>query len=177
MSWPIGSPGVGHDIKIHVTFLLILLLGGWSGPPRRAGFVFGVVLMLALFTCVTPTSSAWPRIKIPVREIVPARSAASPCSASCRRSPPGSIAAAGPAVTSSSPRSRAGQHPCRHLDGRGLPEGAAPAPARHLLLWLAANVTLVAFNRIPAFLRRGRMLRAVLAMFTDYARDADRRHT
>jgi len=59
------------------------------------------------------------------------------------------------------------------LDGRGLLEGAAPAPSpATFLFWLlAANISLVAFNLIPAFpLDGGRMLRAVLAMFTNYAR-------
>ncbi len=42
------------DIKIHITFLLILLLGGieWGADHGAAGFTFGVALMLALFACV-----------------------------------------------------------------------------------------------------------------------------
>ena len=77
MSWAYRIARVsGIDIKIHITFLLILLLGGmeWGRHHGAAGFVFGVLLMLALFTCVTlhelGHSLAAQYFKIPVREIV-----------------------------------------------------------------------------------------------------------
>ena len=44
------------DIKIHITFFLILILAAfqWSGiTGSPAGALFGVVLMLLLFVCVT----------------------------------------------------------------------------------------------------------------------------
>jgi stage IV sporulation protein FB len=74
MSWAYRVARVsGIDIKIHVTFLLILLLGGmeWGRHHGAAGFVFGVVLMLALFTCVSLHELGQPGravLKIPVRD-------------------------------------------------------------------------------------------------------------
>jgi hypothetical protein len=59
------------------------------------------------------------------------------------------------------------------LDGQGLVDGVIPPPSLStFVFWLlVANVTLVVFNMIPAFpLDGGRILRALLAMFTDYAR-------
>ena len=77
MSWAFRLTRVaGIDIKIHVTFLLILVLGGmeWGSKHGAPGAVFGVLLMLALFTCVTlhelGHSLAAQRFGIPVREIV-----------------------------------------------------------------------------------------------------------
>jgi CBS domain-containing protein len=85
------------------------------------------------------------------------------------------IAAAGPAVNVAIAAVLAlvGGPVLTTLDGQGLLEGSIPppSPATFVFWLLAANITLVAFNLIPAFpLDGGRMLRAVLAMFTNYAR-------
>jgi len=184
MSWAYRVARVsGIDIKIHVTFLLILLLGGmeWGRHHGAAGFVFGVVLMLALFTCVTlhelGHSLAAQYFKIPVREIVLLPIGGVAMLGKLPEKPRQEliIAAAGPAVNVviAAVLALVGAPVLATLDGRGLLEGAAPAPSpATFLVWLlAANVTLVVFNMIPAFpLDGGRMLRAVLAMFTDYAR-------
>ena len=184
MSWAYRVARVsGIDIKIHVTFLLILLLGGmeWGRHHGTAGFVFGVLLMLALFTCVTlhelGHSLVAQYFKIPVREIVLLPIGGVAMLGKLPEKPRQEliIAAAGPAVNVviAAALALVGAPVLATLDGRGLLEGAAPAPSpATFLLWLlAANVTLVAFNMIPAFpLDGGRMLRAVLAMFTDYAR-------
>ena len=73
-SWPIARIA-GIDVKIHATFLLIVVLGAmqWSafGLP---GMAFGALLMLALFLCVTLHEFGHglvaQRFGIPVREIV-----------------------------------------------------------------------------------------------------------
>jgi Zn-dependent protease len=184
MSWAYRVARIaGIDIKIHVTFLLILLLGGleWGGHHGIAGFVFGVLLMLALFACVTlhelGHSIAAKHFGIPVREIVLLPIGGVAMLGKLPEKPLQEliIAAAGPAVNVviAAVLAVVGGPALRTLDGHGLLEGVAPNPSPDtFLFWLlAANVTLVAFNMIPAFpLDGGRMLRAVIAMFTDYAR-------
>ena len=56
MSWSLRIARVsGIDIKVHPTFVFILVLGAmqWGRPHGLDGAVFGVLLMLGLFTCVT----------------------------------------------------------------------------------------------------------------------------
>lgn len=186
MSWSFRIARVsGIDIKVHVTFFLILVLGGleWGRNHGTPGVVFGVLLMLALFACVTlhelGHSLVAQGFKIPVREIVllPIGGVALLGRLPERPFQELLIAAAGPAVNVviavalAVVGGVAGSFGA--LDGHGLLGGAAPAPgAGTFLLWmLAANVSLVVFNLIPAFpLDGGRMLRALLAMVTDYAR-------
>jgi Zn-dependent protease len=73
-SWPIAR-FAGIDVKIHATFLIILVLGAmqWSGFGVP-GMAFGALLMLLLFTCVTlhefGHSLIAQRFGIAVREIV-----------------------------------------------------------------------------------------------------------
>jgi Zn-dependent protease/predicted transcriptional regulator len=153
----------------------------WGRHHGTAGFVFGVLLMLALFTCVTlhelGHSLAAQYFKIPVREIVLLPIGGVALLGKLPEKPGQEliIAAAGPAVNVviAAVLALVGAPALATLDGRGLLEGAVPAPSpTTFLFWLlAANISLVAFNLIPAFpLDGGRMLRAVLAMFTDYAR-------
>jgi Zn-dependent protease len=184
MNWAYRIARVsGIDIKIHITFVLILLLGGvqWGGEHGATGFVFGVLLMLALFACVTlhelGHSLAAQTFKIPVREIVllPIGGVAMLGKLPERPIQELIIAAAGPAVNIAIAAFLAvsGGPVLMTLDGRGLLEGNIPPPSlATFLFWLvAANITLVVFNLIPAFpLDGGRMLRAMLAFFTDYAR-------
>jgi Zn-dependent protease/predicted transcriptional regulator len=186
MSWSFRIARVsGIDIKVHVTFFLILILGGveWGRQHGTPGVVFGVLLMLALFACVTlhelGHSLAAQAFKIPVREIVllPIGGVALLGRLPERPIQELVIAAAGPAVNVVIAVALAVVGGFATglgvLDGHGLLEGAAPSPgAATFLTWLlAANVSLVLFNLIPAFpLDGGRMLRALLAMVTDYSR-------
>jgi Zn-dependent protease/predicted transcriptional regulator len=178
MNWSFRVAQIsGIDIKIHITFILIPLLGAlqWSafGP---SGAAFGVLLMLLLFTCVVlhelGHSIAAQRFGIPVREIVLlplggiallGRNPSKPIQELI-------IAAAGPLVNvviaaflwvALSVTSPVGLQGLQLFPARGL------EPSWNtLLVWLfTANVTLVLFNLIPAFpLDGGRMLRAGLAM-------------
>jgi Zn-dependent protease/predicted transcriptional regulator len=172
----------GISIKIHATFLLILALGGfeWGRVHGVPGFFFGVLIMITLFACVTlhelGHSIAAQHFKIPVREIVllPIGGVAMLGKLPKKPSQELIIAAAGPAVNVVIAIGLAlAGGPLVTLDGHGLVEGSIPPPSLGTLVtWLlAANITLVVFNLIPAFpLDGGRMLRAVLAMFTDYRR-------
>jgi Zn-dependent protease len=181
MSWAFRIAQVrGIDIKVHITFFLILVLGGvqWAdsvpGNPLE-GALFGVVLMLLLFACVTlhelGHSIAAQGYGIPVKEIVllPLGGVAL-----ISRNPEKPlhelvIAAAGPLVNVVI---------AAVLFGVVASTGAVPTSMNELgrllggpslqtmLLWLlAANVSLVVFNLIPAFpLDGGRIFRALLAM-------------
>ncbi len=184
MTWAYRVARVsGIDIKVHITFLLILLLGGlqWSSGHGAAGFLFGVLLMIALFACVTlhelGHSLVAQAFKIPVREIVllPIGGVAMLGKLPSKPAQELLIAAAGPAVNVliAGVLAVIAGPALITLDGHGLVEGALPTPSPGaFLFWLlVANVTLVAFNLIPAFpLDGGRMLRAALAMVTDYGR-------
>lgn len=186
MNWAFRFTRVaGIDIKIHVTFFLILVLGAiqWGGRFGAAGAFFGVLLMILLFVCVTlhelGHSLVAQRFGVPVREIVllplggvalMARNPSKPLHELL-------IAAAGPLVNvliaGALLAATGATSALDVLNGQGLVAGELPAPSFQLLLiWLlAANVSLVLFNLIPAFpLDGGRMLRAVLAMTMSYQR-------
>src|SRR5574340_1462130 len=83
MKWSYSIARVsGIDIKVHATFALVLALGafqwgfpkGLEGPSSVAGAVFGMGLMLLLFTCVVMHelghSLVAQRFGLTVREIV-----------------------------------------------------------------------------------------------------------
>jgi len=185
MSWSLRVVRVfGIDIKVHLTFLFILALGAlqWGRPHGTAGAIFGVVLILGLFLCVTlhelGHSLMAQRFGVPVREIVllPLGGVAVLGKNPDRPVHELLIAAAGPAVNVVI---AAVLVPITGvavqwggLDPRDLASGSAGPSAAAFLLWmLKANVALVLFNLVPAFpLDGGRMLRAVLAMGTGYAR-------
>jgi Zn-dependent protease len=175
-SFPIAEVA-GIKIKVHVTFFLILILGAiqWGGPYGATGAVYGVVLMILLFVCVTlhelGHSIVAMRFGVPVREIVLlplggvallSRNAEKPWQELL-------IAAAGPIVNiviavllfgATGTATALGT-----LDGSALQENAPPSLSSLLIWLLQANVILVLFNLIPAFpLDGGRMLRAILAM-------------
>lgn len=181
MNWSFRFARVaGIDIKIHITFFLILLLGAlqWGGRFGAAGAVFGVLLMILLFVCVTlhelGHSLVAQRFGVPTREIVllPLGGVALLSRSPSKPLHELLIAAAGPlvnvAIAAALLAFTGASRALGVLDGQGLVPGEAQRLSFDLLmLWLlAANVSLVLFNLIPAFpLDGGRMLRALLAMF------------
>ncbi len=176
------------DIKIHISFFLILALGAfqWAGSvPGNVieGALFGIVLMMALFFCVTlhelGHSIAAQAFGIPVREIVllPLGGVAVMSKNPDKPLHDLIISAAGPLVnvviaivlfvvtgaTVGFPM----------LGGQGTVDNLLGQPSlQTLLVWLlAANISLVVFNLIPAFpLDGGRIFRALLAMRLGYPR-------
>jgi Zn-dependent protease/predicted transcriptional regulator len=176
----------GISIKVHITFFLILILGAvqWGDiTGTAAGALFGVVLMLLLFVCVTlhelGHSLVAIRFGIPVREIIllPLGGVSN-----ISRNPDRPIhelllSLAGPLVNVAIAAILflvlGGTRNPGILTGQGLLSGEMTQPSLNtLLLWLlAANVTLALFNLIPAFpLDGGRVFRAILAMFLGYPR-------
>ncbi len=182
MAWSFRIAQVfGIAIKVHITFFLVLILGAfqWGGstPGSIEGALFGVVLMIALFTCVTLHELGHSLVAqyfgIPVKEIVllPLGGVAQLSKNPEKPLHELLIAAAGPLVNvvialvlfvATGFNAQLGV-----LGGRGELLNALNEPSpRTLLLWLlAANVSLCLFNLIPAFpLDGGRILRALLAM-------------
>lgn len=170
----------GIDLKLHVTFPLILILGAiqWMSPHGLPGAAFGALLMLALFVCVAlhelGHALAARRFDIPVREIVLLPIGGVAVLGRNPRRPLHEmvIAAAGPLVNV---LIVAGLVLVLGLDGsfpsfEELVRSARELSAATFLHWLlVANVSLVVFNLIPAFpMDGGRMLRAGLAMFLGF---------
>ncbi len=189
MSWSITLVHIaGIPIKLHMTFLIIVLLGAWQWAGRSSdplvGAIFGAVLMLALFLCVAlhelGHSLMARRFGIQTREIL-----LMPLGgiAQLEKNPDQPrhellIALAGPLVNvviailliliGLTPQVSLFNS---LLDGQGLSAALSTEPSfNNLLLWLlSANVSLVLFNLIPAFpLDGGRVLRALLAMGLGY---------
>ncbi len=187
MSWAFRIAQVrGIDIKVHITFFLILVLGGmqWAdstpGNPVE-GVMFGVVLTLLLFACVTlhelGHSIVAQSYGIPVKEIVllPLGGVALISKNPDKPLHELLIAAAGPLVNVVIAGllfgvvAVAGLAPASINDLGSLLEGPS---LQTLLLWLlAANISLVIFNLIPAFpLDGGRIFRALMAMVIGFPR-------
>lgn len=179
MNWSFRIARIaGIDIKVHVTFFLILILGAlpWGSQFGLPGALFGIALILLLFLCVTlhelGHGLAARYYDIPVREIILlplgglamlGRNPSKPIQELV-------IALAGPLVNviialllllvTSSDLMLGG------LSDTTLMNSTQEPSLSLLLLWLLqANIALVIFNMIPAFpLDGGRVLRAVLAM-------------
>lgn len=187
MSWSFKIAEIsGIPIRVHITFFLILVLGAvqWGSITGTAeGALFGIILMVLLFTCVTlhelGHSIAARAFGIPVRDItlLPLGGVAQITKNPEKPIHELIIAAAGPLVNVVI----AGilfmivgaSLAAAMLDGQGLlPAGLNQPSLETLLFWLlAANITLVLFNLIPAFpLDGGRIFRALLAMGLGYPR-------
>ena len=165
----------GIPIRVHITFALILLFGmaQWGIPYGVGGAFFGLALMLLLFLCVTlhelGHALAARAVGIGTREIILLPIGGIAFLERNPREPRHElfIALAGPAVNGVL---AIGLGVVAWAFGIGvgtgltLPEGT-PSPAL-LITWLfAANLSLAAFNLIPAFpLDGGRVLRALLSM-------------
>jgi stage IV sporulation protein FB len=165
----------GIPIRIHLTFFLLLLWFGNVSRDQGQGFLGGVLFMLLLFGCVVlhelGHALAARRYGVATHEIV-----LYPFGGVARidRMPSGRaelvIALAGPAVN----LVLAGLLTTVILLWRSqAPESAKDiiggAPIVWQLLW--ANLTLFAFNLIPAFpMDGGRVLRATLSIFLGEAR-------
>ena len=192
MKWSFSVARIsGIDIKIHATFAAILGLGafqwgfpkGLEGESSLAGAVFGMGLMILLFTCVVlhelGHSLVAQRFGLTVREIV-----LLPIGGVARleKNPEKPlhellIAAAGPLVNVAIAvllffvGGLAVSFGA--LEGRPLfqaPNG--PPSLGTLWAWLfTANVALAVFNMIPAFpMDGGRVLRAALALKMGFSR-------
>lgn len=178
MKWSFSFVRVfGIDIKIHATFVLILLLGAiqWGGSSGMAGAVFGILLMMLLFLCVILHELGHSLVAkvfgLPVQEILllPIGGVAQ-----LEKNPQKPlhellISIAGPLVNLAIAAlliALAGVSGAfESLNPRGLVSGQPSAPSgATMLAWLiAANVSLAVFNLIPAFpMDGGRVLRAIL---------------
>src|SRR5918998_1583985 len=186
MQWSFRVARVaGIDIKVHVTFVLIVALGAlqWSGRNGLSGALFGALLILMLFVCVTlhelGHSLVAQRFDIPVRSIVlfPLGGIAF-----LERNPTKPlhellIAIAGPLVNvvlaAALYGALGGLSSVAPLTEQGLVQGSTSDPSLGTFLrWLLqANVSLVLFNLIPAFpLDGGRVFRAALWFALSFAR-------
>ena len=166
---------LGIPIRVHFTFVLLLLWFGTVSSGQGQGFLGGVVFMLLLFGCVVlhelGHATMARRFGVETREIV-----LYPIGGVARleRIPSGKaellIALAGPAVNALLAGLLFGWLMVRQVRAPGSPmELLTDAP----LVWqmLTANLTLFFFNLIPAFpMDGGRVLRALLAMSMDYVR-------
>lgn len=191
MEWSIKIAQVANiPIKVHITFFLILGLSAaqWAGRSGDAvfGALFGIVLMLALFLCVTLHElghSLMARVfNIETREILlmPLGGVAQLSKNPDKPRQELLIALAGPLVNvviAALLLVLIGVHPDLSvsnllLDGAGSTRLTNDTSPAGLIYWLlAANVSLVVFNLIPAFpLDGGRIFRALLAMRMEHAR-------
>jgi Zn-dependent protease/CBS domain-containing protein len=180
MSWSLKLGRIfGIDIKVHLTFLLILVWGALN-YGGSAGPLYGVVVTLALFTLVLlhelGHSVAARGYGIPVKDItlLPIGGVAR-----LERMPEKPlhelvVALAGPLVNVILavvllPLIIA----LAVLQGETITLGMLTQPGLLglLVFLLTANISLAIFNMIPAFpLDGGRVLRATLGFFMDYQR-------
>jgi len=188
MRWSFKIGGVsGIDIRIHFTFVFILIWAVMQGSSGRGGIrsvLFAVLSTLLLFACVTlhelGHGLAAKRFGIRVRDItlLPIGGVARLESLPEKPLQELIIATAGPAINFS--LAIALGLVLVAAGGAGLMLGPAyglrlmhmPASPVSLLVYLlAANLLLGLFNLIPAFpMDGGRVLRALLALWTSYPR-------
>lgn len=175
----------GIDVKLHVTFALILALGAaqWGGPHGARGAVFGVMLVSLLFVCVVLHELGHAlvarRFGIATRDItlLPIGGMAH-----LARNPSDPrqelwIAAAGPAVSAVLAGLFFGATALA-MSAQGIDSGEAlraqltQPTLPTLLSWLAgANAVMAVFNLLPALpMDGGRIFRAALSLRLGEAR-------
>ncbi len=186
MSWSLPLLRVrGIDIKVHLSFFVILVWAAFSwGSGMGAGLegaVYGIVVTLLLFACVTlhelGHAFAAQHYGLAVKDItlLPIGGVAQIDIPQNPKQELG-IALAGPAVNVAIAvvlllvgavlRATSIESPARVMDAMGGTQWSELLP--YLTI---ANLGLVLFNAIPAFpLDGGRVLRALLALRTNYAR-------
>jgi stage IV sporulation protein FB len=175
----------GIDIKVHATFALVLVWAayywGFGTDAGLRGALYGVVATLLLFVCVTlhelGHAITAQRYGVEVRDIT-----LLPIGGVARIEVPENprqelwIALVGPAVNVAIAAVLIAAGALLRATSLAMPSdlGDAMRDAEWggLLAFLTlANIALVLFNAIPAFpLDGGRVLRAVLALRTDYRR-------
>jgi Zn-dependent protease/predicted transcriptional regulator len=178
MNWSIRFGRIlGIDIKMHITFLLILAWGAFA-YGGNAGPLYGLIVTLGLFTLVVlhelGHSIAAMGFGIPVRDItlLPIGGVARLERMPERPLQELVVALAGPAVNVILvlillPAIVA----LSVIQGAQLSFGLLLQPGLlgFLTFLLSANISLAIFNMIPAFpLDGGRVFRAILGFFTDY---------
>lgn len=168
----------GTQVRVHVTFLLLLLLiavsawrtGGVEGAVRGTTFILLLFLTVLLHELGHVAAARRYGIATPYIILLPIGGIAALRSMPRQPRHELAVAAAGPAVNVVIALAIAaalrlyGQDP--------TPFAAAPGETVSLSVSLMnANIALVLFNLLPAFpMDGGRMLRAGLAMRMDYAR-------
>jgi Zn-dependent protease len=174
----------GIDIRVHVTFLLIVFLGASQFANSGAGgMLFGIALILLLFLCVTlhelGHSVVAQKFGVRVRQIVLLPIGGVAMMERIPRNPWQElwIALAGPVVNVVIAGAIAlglflrSQFTGVTFDDLLNVGGRGPSIGWMFRWLLSANIALVVFNMIPAFpLDGGRVLRALLAMKLPYAR-------
>lgn len=165
----------GIDVRLHPTFILIVLLEAWRWSTYGArGAAFGSVLILCLFAFVTMHelghSLVAKRYGIPVHSIVltPIGGIAQLGRNPMKPSQEAVIAIAGPLVNVALALVIGGGA-LYYFGIDAIREGIVgdtlrePSLMTFWILMLAANVTMAVFNMIPAFpMDGGRVLRALL---------------
>jgi Zn-dependent protease/CBS domain-containing protein len=168
----------GIDINIHLTFLLLLPVGAmlWGGRYGTAGALFGVLMIILLFACVTlhelGHALAARTLGIPVKEIqlLPIGGVAVMGRPITQPLDELAVALAGPLmnvlIAIGLAMAAAGAGMFNGLGAEQIAAGIGAPSVQGAVLWLIqANVLLVLFNMIPAFpMDGGRVLRAGLAL-------------
>jgi Zn-dependent protease len=177
-SWTIGK-FAGIEVRVHATFLLLLAwiaVTSYQRAGTLAGTAEGVVFILAVFLSVVvheyghALTAARFGVKTRGITLLPIGGVAQLERMPERPQQELLIAAAGPAVTVAIVAVL--YVVLRALGSPVAPEQAlrdTDGPFIARLMWI--NITLAVFNLIPAFpMDGGRILRAAIAMRTDYAR-------
>ncbi len=184
MSWSFRIGRIaGIDLKLHVTFALVLALGAsqWGVPHGARGAAFGVLLVSLLFVCVVLHElghalmarrfgiATHAIVLLPIGGIAQlARSPEQPRHELwiSVAGPAVNLAIAGVLLLATFPAGLAG------LSEESLSAILSQPSPSALLLWLlGANVTMALFNLLPALpMDGGRILRAALAMRLGAAR-------